>query len=262
MRGTSLATLVTMLKHHIGDSATVGTAQDAEYKRILSDKQMWLASEFDWPFLQKRFDVDAVPSQRYYLFPDINIERPFLVETKWSSRWQEVDYAIGSEEYNYIDSDNGQVLDPIQRFQLIQDDSLVQKLIDDGMVDGATPLDSTLFEVWPLSSTQQALRFTGQRQLDTLVEVTDTADLDDEMLVLFCAADKLFRLKQADAQLKMQAAQQRMLKLRAVLPVREQTFCLGGYQRREYGRRKVGGRLAPPPLVLFGDSGTPITINP
>lgn len=338
MRGTPLASLVNMLKAEIATSQTVGTAGDLEYQTLLSNKQQWLATEYDWPFLEQYTNVLPNSGQRYAVLPNLNLERPLKVEVKWSSKWQEVMYGVGSEEYNYSDSDIGTQIDPIQRwrtagqieiaipvaptlasvagtltgtfkyavtfltangetsigasaaitlttqktnltaipvgaaasiegvnfavvtsrniyrtkaggsiFYLIGSiaDNITTTFADNNTADAllVTPsptystAEVTAFELWPLpASSNQQIRFTGQRMLQPLIALTDTADLDDQMLVLFTAAEKLLWLKQANAQVKLQAAQARMTKVRSAYPRRTQTVIVGGGVDRGYNK--------------------------
>jgi hypothetical protein len=53
-------------------------------------------------------------------------------------------------------------------------------------------------------------------------------DLDDELIVLYVAAELLAREKQEDSKLKLALAEQRLNRLRAVQPVRADPIILGG----------------------------------
>jgi hypothetical protein len=53
------------------------------------------------------------------------------------------------------------------------------------------------------------------------------------LLVYFVAGEKLMRQKQADAQLKLSMAQQRLAKLKSVYPTRDQALILGGGRMRD-----------------------------
>lgn len=215
-RGTTLANIYTMLKAKLGQN-TVQTNTQARYYQLLSDKQKWLANEYDFPFLKDEWDVNIGQNARYVAFPtvdtagatySINLERPILLEVKWSNEWQEVVFGIGSQEYNYLDSDAvGQIQDPVQRWDW---------------------QSNTQFEIWPKPASAQLLRFTGQRQLNPLVTGTDTADLDDQIIMLFVAADILSRSRQADAQACMQQATERLLRQRGAYDMRPKVLNFGG----------------------------------
>lgn len=224
-RGTALSVLYTMLQSKIGANTSF-TATKARYYQLISDKQKWLASEYDWPFLEERFDVPIPSQSRYVSFPTMdnvgdtgamNLERPYKVEVKWNLIWSELQYGIGSEQFNYLDSDvPGNIQDPIQRWRWSE---------------------ANQFEIWPINATAQLVRFTGQRALDALVVDTDTADLDDEMLVLFVAADILMRSKQSDAQACLQQASERLRAIRASYPTKPRGLTFGGAD--EYDKKRL-----------------------
>ena len=227
-RLTQLAELRTSLKAEIGASMTIGQADDPMFNRLLSNMQQWLAAEYDWPFLETRADVAMLPGTRSYVFPvNINTDRPISVEIKFNNYWQEVNFGIGSEEYNEVDSEQGRAQDPVQRW----------RYDDEGNI-----------EVWPIPATAQTLRFTGQRVLDEMSADQDPCDLDDELVVLFCAAEYLSRHQEQDAQLKLQKAQARLIKLRANFASRTMTTILGQYKDRSerQNRRNV------PMIVVHG----------
>lgn len=234
-RNTSLGSVLAMLKGELGYNQVVGVAaaQDTELCTLISNKQQWLASEYDWPFLEHRWDSGLSALNRYVTFPTtdengttniINHERPVTVEIFWSNKWQPVQYGIGSQEFNYRNSDLNppDQLDPVQRW----------RFDDEGK-----------FEIWPIPASSQTLRFTGQRVVVPLVSFTPVAgppagstvvvdmtalvSLDDQMVVLFAAAEKLKRLKQADADLKLQMATNRMNYIRASYPHRSQRVVFG-----------------------------------
>lgn len=231
MRGVTLATLVTKLKSEIGESLDASaTGKDLAFQQLLDNKQAWLASEFDWPFLQHRWDVACGVASRYLTFPTvesdegatvaINFERPVMVEVKFNERWQKVKYGIGGAEFNSNDSDLNLVLDPVQKWRFATDTS-----------EAANP---DQFEIWPMPATGQTLRFTGQRAITPMVVGTNTttngankADLDDMLIVYFVAAELLARADQADSQLKASLAQERMRQVRASYPVQSGRIVLG-----------------------------------
>jgi len=219
-----------MLKAETGKSLqTTSTTQDAEQNQIIADTQQWLSSEYDWPFLKARWDVTVAKGSRYISFPTvdddglttaINFERAgqLKVYVKWNNVWQEVPYGIREmEEYNYIDSDRGMVLDPIQRW----------------MFD-----DQGKFEVWPMPASATTIRFVGQRVMTDLRATVgppptwnDNAllDLDDLMVVYFAAAEYSVREEQHDmAKYYLEAGQNRMAQVRATYPLIERPATIVG----------------------------------
>lgn len=233
-RGTKLADLVYMLLAEIGDNSSPNELRKKELKTLLSNKQKWLASEYDWPFLQHQWDAPCPAMTQYITLPTldvrgaaatINFERPVLHHVFWNDVYDEVDYGVGIPEYNYMNMALGQQSDPIQRIQLVSDDSELT--------------NPSQFEVWPVPVTAQVIRFTGQRALEEIVADTDTADLDDMLLVYFVAAEILTRKKQVDAQLKVELAKQRLARLQRVYPAREQKVILGQKQQLSREERRI-----------------------
>lgn len=223
-RGTALSVLRTMLRAEIGQTlnTSAATQGDPRLNQLLSNKQKWLSSEFDWPFLEQRWTTNV--GGRFVNVPvttdgpdvgsfQINFERPVVVETKFNNKWSLVEYGIGSEEYNALDSEQQQPEDPIQRWRFATN-------VDD-------PSNPAQIEVWPLPATSNPLRITGQRALLTLSQDTDTADLDDVLLVYFVAADLMLEKDMENATAKVQMAQRRLQQLRQVYPNRDEKLVLG-----------------------------------
>lgn len=181
--GIPLEDLRLMLKAEIGSSMDVGTALDDELDMVLSNKQIQLATLFDWAALETDEDVNA--DARYLTLPNLNYNRPVEVYVKWALRWQPVCYGITIDNYNTTDSDRNVKRDPIQAWRY------------------APNVGADKFEVWPIPVGVQSLRFCGQKPILKMEETGDVCTLDGLMLVLFCAAEKLARYKQEDAQAKL-----------------------------------------------------------
>jgi hypothetical protein len=240
-RGTTLANLRAMLKAEIGDNSGTNATADATLNVLLSNMQKWLATEYDWPFLERRFDKVCPVNTQYLSFPTqddnldtvaLNLERFPNVEVLWNTVYQPVEYGIGMDEYNTMDFALQQQSDPIQRWRA-----------------ATNPNETTnpnTFEVWPVPVTQQKLRFTGQRALNPLAADSDTADLDDMLLVMFVAAERLTRLKSADAQFKAEKAQRRLMFIRQAYPTRDKIRCLDGGGEADFKRQRrlVGMTIA------------------
>ena len=132
--------------------STSSTAQDAEINQIIADVQSTLCGNRNWPFLKSRWDAYLGPGSRYQTFPStndvglacqINLERPADMLVKWNQIWQPIVYGIDEiPEYNYLDSDRNQILDPILRWQFD---------------------DEYSYEVWPEPASNAQVRFVGQR---------------------------------------------------------------------------------------------------
>lgn len=235
-RGTQLSVLLSMLKGELGLSVAPNPAQDGELKQLLSFAQMWLAREFLWPFLRNRWDVVVNPQQQYVDFPtvddegDVNaidLDRMPLVEVLWTTQYKSVEYGIGSEQYNTLDIKRGEYSDPIQRWRVADD---IQ--------------NENQFEVWPVPTIQQTVRFTGLRAVQPLEADIDPADLDDVLIVLCVAAQKLTRSKQADAGMKTENFKRQLAILKQNSPSDDRQLTLGCGSKNDFSRqRRLAGML-------------------
>lgn len=241
-RNTPLSNVVAMLKAELAANMTVGVAaaNDTQYACLIAAKQRWLADIYDWPFLENAWDVENGGGVRYLPLPinqlddlgtqiAINMERPCQVKVFFSNYWQDLLYGISEEEYNYINSDQGLTLDPIQRWRFS---------------------DEFNFEVWPVPQTATTIRFRGQRALDPLLAFQSgggspasvspqwdaTLDLDDVMVMLYTAAEQLELLGKGNAQSVLARATNRMQQIRASYPKREMTCAFGQNHFRQYNK--------------------------
>jgi len=234
-RGTTLANIRALLKSEVGDAQETNDFADAEYNRLLSTKQKDFANAFDWPFLQHRWDLSCPSGTRFVGFPStdilgltnqvINVERPVLVERFFNTKYWKLDYGIASIQYNWRNSDNDERLDPIQRWQI------VSNVNESGQANK--------LEVWPIPVTNQVVRFTGQRVVQTLSADSDTADLDDLLLVYFVAAERLMLRDQKSAMYKLNQAKEHLVKLRAGYPTSEEPIVLGRKSTYERDLRRI-----------------------
>lgn len=219
-----------MLKASVGDSLSVGTQQDALYKQLLSDKQKWLAGEFSFPFLKTRWNVTMVAGTRFYSFPtttdvgtaniSIDFERPYKAYVSWTNQWLPVEYGTDEEDFNYLTPEtiggwSQQPMDPVQRWRETSTGS---------------------FEVWPVPTSTQIFRFVGQRILGALVATSDTADLDDQFLVLSVAVDVLSKRGGKDVQAKVAVMSARLRAIRQSYSVRGRDVTIRGAVLARSGR--------------------------
>ena len=225
-----------MLLSEIGDAQTPNLTRITELNGLISNKQKWLASEYDFPFLEHFFDMTVAGGQQYVDFPasladnqgevaELNFERPVSASVFWNQVYDDMYYGIGQDEYNWMNAQLGQYTDPVQRWRF-------RTNVDDDP-------NPNQFEVWPVPVTPQTVRFTAQRLVRPLTGDEDKADLDDMLLVYFVAGDVLTRAKQADAGFKLQLAKQRLERLRQVYPNRERDVILGGGKKNWREQRRV-----------------------
>ena len=217
MRGNTLANIRLMVKAEIGNSLRPGVAlqEDPLINALIGNKQRWLATQWDWAFLETRIDQATAANTRYYPRPQgIVLERATKVECYYGNRWRPCEYGVGWEQYNAINPDLGLTQDPVRRWQILN--------------AGATSLDPDTIEVWPVPMSPTMLRFRGQIPLPDLVNDDDCAAFDDVVLSLFTAAEMLVRRGQPDAQTKMQMAQAALIQLKGQYPRGDTMFVFGG----------------------------------
>lgn len=212
-RGTTLSTLRTYLKAELRESQDINSVIDTELNYRLANKQKDLANSHSWPFLEHVWDLSVPAGSRYLNLPtsDIrslavtpNFERPMIVERFYVESYIEIDYGIGGAEYTYLNGVD-EPSDPIRRWQMVTN---VNEASNPNQV-----------EVWPVPSTAQVLRFTGQRQVLALTSDAHTADLDDLLLVYGVAAEYLALRGLSNAPLMLRRFQQRLLSCRGGNPV-------------------------------------------
>lgn len=182
-------------------------------KQSIRTEQERLYDEFDWPFLKITSDKAMEAGSRYYDVPtDMNLERIQKVDVLYGGRWLPVQRGISLDDYNITNSDDDVRTDPIRKWDVR----------DTG--------DGEQIEVWPMpASDGSTLRFTGIRKLNALVANADIADLDDQMIVLFVAAEMLAEKNQKAASLKLQRAKDRKATLQGrVAKTRTNTLNMNG----------------------------------
>src|SRR5436190_21216468 len=96
-RGQTLANVLLLVKSELGYSLTanVAVADDQQLYHLIDNEQNRLASEYDWPFLERRSDVVVIAGQRNANIPaNIVFERPIVVEKLSSTLWCPLIYGI------------------------------------------------------------------------------------------------------------------------------------------------------------------------
>ena len=205
-RNTTLQVLLNDLRSESGHaiSSALGKSTQEMMINLLNRVQRRLWEDFAWPFLQVKKDITLQAGSRYYDIPaGLTLERVQKASFKDGSSWQKIQYGISPSDYTIHDSDTGSRSWPIRKYE-------------------AYGLSQV--EVWPMpsenanSTTGDGLfRLEGTGNLSTFVSLDDTADLDDQLIVLFAASELLTRQKSPDAQMKGQQAQVHYQRLRARL---------------------------------------------
>lgn len=214
-RGTTLGQLVLMLREEIGDATSAAQGQNnlPHLKQVLRRTQEFLWNDHSWPHLRvQRFEV-LQAGERYYSLPeDLSFDRVEGVPDCWiqyDETWRPVCYGITPEMYNISDPEKNEREDPVTNWQVYEDDQ---------------------YEVWPLPATNgYRLRFEGIRKLRPLLADSDRADLDDNLIVLFAAAEILARRKSADAEAKRTLAGRLYQTLKGAQSKKKMFIMGGGY---------------------------------
>lgn len=224
-RGTSLSALRDMLRAEIGASSNVamGVNTQDQYDHVLRRTQARLWADHDWSFGFIERDEPLLKDQRYYAFDaDIDYDRISRASVKFGDIWHPVEPGISPEHYNVFDSDDGEASTPAMRWQ---------------------HYEGNQFEVWPIPSEDgQSLRFRAIKKLPPLLSPADTAVLDDNLIVLFAAAELLGRSKAADAPAKLAQATSHYNKLKGNSN-KSDRFIFGGGIGSGETFRNIGGRF-------------------
>ena len=209
-RGVTLGQMIDDLRAEAGHSLqpNLGKSMREVLINLLQRTQRRLWDDYAWPFLRVTSDINVAAGQRYYDVPsNLVFERIEKVETKHGEVWDRLHYG------NNHDSDRDIRSSPVRRFDAY----------------GANQI-----EIWPIPAENvnaatgaNSIRITGIRNLSALVSEGDTADLDDQLLVMFSAAELLARQKQADAQNKLAQAQAHYMRLKA-RNAKTETFVMSG----------------------------------
>lgn len=237
MRGATIIELLNQFRAEARLSANVAHNvhdRDAQVN-LLQRVQSWLWDEVAWPHLRVQRQVPLQEGQRYYdPPPELDIDRIDIVEVRIDSRWYKLGQGIEAEHFAAHDSDLDARAWPPRRWQLHEGEQI---------------------EVWPIpdqngdvATLEGMLRYTGIRRLSPLVKDDDTADLDDRLLILFAAAERLAATGGKDAQIKLDLANKRLLRLRGNLTKRD-TFNMFGANRSLFVRRRPAVVSYRPPVV-------------
>ncbi len=200
-RGTQLTLLVDRLRAEVGHSTNVSVGVDnlPMLKQIIRRTQETLYDEYDWPHLRILPTKAMAAGQRYYDFPtNLNYERVEEVVIWYSGNPHPLRRGVGFAEYAQYDSDSDERSEPGLAWDIRHTGTNEQ------------------FEIWPIPTTNtQTVQFKGIKNLDALTDDADLAELDDQLIILFAAAEILARQKSQDADIKLAAARSRFNRLKA-----------------------------------------------
>lgn len=189
-----------MLRDECGISSASSRGSDnlAYLQRIIARHYEFLVDEADWSFL--RVDDDAATKEleagsRYYDFPDImDLKYTLTADHFYGNVWVPLDYGIGPSDYNAMNPETDQRADPQIKWRI---------------------KDDRQFEVWPMpASNGNLVRFRGRRKPTLLTSDDSRADMDDQLIVLYAAAEVQAKKSVKDADLKLAAAKQRLIQMK------------------------------------------------
>jgi hypothetical protein len=200
--GTQFLSIYTDLRAEVRRSTSVSVGVDDldNLKRVINHVYRTLYIDHEWPHLRKVYSkIQMAAGQRYYDFP-ADLEPDRVTEAVvWSNNVSfPIPRGIGFEEYGVLDPDEDERQDPPQCW--------------DNRFTGT----STQIEIWPLpASADHSIQLKGYIKLGKLVNDTDKCWLDDELVLLFSAAEVLKAEKADDADSKLQLAQGYLQRLKA-----------------------------------------------
>lgn len=254
MRGRTLLYLLDGMRAEARMSLNPAqNAQDREAQvKLLQRVQSDYWEDFDWPHLRVEREVAIQAGQRYFDVPDdIPLDRLEKIEVFSSGIWQRLVPDITARQYAAFDSDLDQRSWPPRCWKIYEGE---------------------LVEIWPVplqdadpATREGTLKFTGIRKLRRLVDDDDQADLDDRLIILSAAAERLSASGAKDAQLKLQKASQLYRSLRSGLTPNRRFRMFGAGRPERCDRRPaVAGNYQPPQALspTYQPDPTPPTVIP
>jgi len=187
MRGQTLGQLIRMLRLETGQSVQPGQGmQNRDHlAHLLARVQSQLYDDFDWPILRIYREEKVRRNERIYSWPDdIDVEEVRQLYDSVSGQWAPMVYGISVDMRNAQPADSAS--DPAIAWQIV---------------------DGRQYEIWPKPASDRSIAIYGYKQLGQLVNDADKAVLDDNLIVLFAAAEFLARNKMPDARAKLESAQ-------------------------------------------------------
>lgn len=197
-RGTQFSVLIARLRSELRRSSDVAVGVDdlPTLKVTLNHAYTWLYMQRAWSHLRAVYSIDLQAGERYYDLPDgLNSERIEKVAVVYANLPRDIDKEITFEHYAIFDSDNDVRSDPVMRWDL-------RWIVDD---------EALQIEVWPIpTANTQTLKLQGIQAISQMVNADDICRLDDDLVVLFAAAELAAGAGMADADIKLKAAQEHL----------------------------------------------------
>ena len=193
MRGQTLGQMIRMLRLETGQSVqpAQGMQNRDHLAHALARVQSQLYTDFDWPILRIYREEKVRTGERIYSWPDdLDAEDVRQLYDDLGGQWVPMAYGIDMDMRNSQPANSRS--DPAVAWQIV---------------------DGRQYEIWPKPATDRSIAIYGYKHLPQLVNDTDKAVLDDNLIVLFAAAEFLARNKMGDARAKLESAQRLKVRL-------------------------------------------------
>jgi hypothetical protein len=186
--GVSLAVIRNEVLIEAGYSTEAGHAAYSKERidQLINRQERRLALDpsLDWPALKFEQSVTIAANSRYGNLPsDITFTMISTAHVAFGDDWLPLYHGI-EMEHRSIYNEN-QRAEPVMRWEIQH------------------PGDAQ-FEVWPVPSTVQTIRFSGQKAFGAMARDDDTCAIDADVLVMTVAAQILGRDRKEDAALLME----------------------------------------------------------
>lgn len=227
-RGSTFASIQSAVRAELRRANSPDDA--ASVMRTINHVYRVLFYKNDWPFLKRQFaPMPLAAGQQFYDFPSgLDPDRVIEAKVFWSDLYADVERGISFDDYNSFSTPLDERTDPIMKWDVKFTGTREQ------------------IEVWPLpASNDQTLTFRGITAMSALVNDTDPCLLEDEIVILFAAAELLPKdAPDKDAKLQMANELLRLAKVRGQ-SAGDRVFTNGGSDasRRVHPRAivRIGG---------------------
>lgn len=199
--------------------------------KLINRHQRRLWDDYTWPQLRVRRFLRLQAGQRYMDPPtDMKIDRVENISLSYGQVWVPLAYGIDYANYSEFNSPEKWRSDPVVSWMISENEQI--ELWPIPATDGDPPPDPPTYNQYGLMppNYNNWLMVTGIRDLKPLIAEDDRADLDDQLLTLYVAAELLSRANAPDAGAKLQQASQRLYRLRGNMEKRR-NFTLAGGQK-------------------------------
>lgn len=193
MRGQQFGDILEGLRLESKRSAStaLGLNEAPALKRMINRLYEFFWFDYNWSFLKIMNADKAVSAGVFMIDPPttIDLERIEKVAVRFGNIWRPVARGITTELYNAMDSDLDVRSEPIENYDIQWTGSESQIVL------------------WPRPSTDTTLRFQGRVKFSKMVDDSDTCLLDDQLIILFGAAELLAEAENPKAPSVANAAQ-------------------------------------------------------